>query len=123
MADQETGEFAGREEDGRARDGGEPGQRRDRVPHSQGCAGDPGEAAIDRRDGSVPGAEALGKAKDAVGEKVEAATSAVTEQLGGGSSESSKSTSSATNYEIREQSAGPRANQPPPGARRSSRAA
>ena len=35
-------------------------------------------------DSSVP--ETLGKAKDAVGEKVEAATSAVTERLPGGSS-------------------------------------
>ena len=47
-------------------------------------------------NGSVPGAEALGKAKDAVGEKVEAATSVATEKLGGGSSESSKATSSAS---------------------------
>jgi hypothetical protein len=47
-------------------------------------------------NGSVPGAEALGKAKDAVGEKVEAATSVVTDKLGGGNSEPSKSASSAS---------------------------
>ena len=75
-------------------------------------------------NGSVPGAEALGKAKDAVGEKVEAATSVVTEKLGGGSSESSKATSSASKATTpRANRPAPRANRPPPGARRSSRAA
>ena len=47
-------------------------------------------------NGSMPGAETLGKAKDAVGEKVEAATSAVTDKLGVGSSEPSEAAGSAT---------------------------
>jgi hypothetical protein len=54
-------------------------------------------------DGSVPGAETLGKAKEAVGEKVEAATSAVTDRIGvggGGSSGSSRSSGSLSEKEL-----------------------
>ena len=43
-------------------------------------------------NGDVPGKEALGKAKDAVEEKVEAAASAVSDRVGGGSSGSTRST-------------------------------
>jgi hypothetical protein len=51
-------------------------------------------------DGSVP--ETLGKAKDAVGEKVEAATSAVTDRLpvGGSSGQSSRSSGSLSEKEL-----------------------
>ena len=49
-------------------------------------------------DGSVP--ETLGKAKDAVGEKVEAATSAVTERLPGGSSGPSRSSGSLSEKQL-----------------------
>jgi hypothetical protein len=51
-------------------------------------------------NGSVPGADALGKAKDAVGEKVEAATSAVTERLPVGSSGQSRSTGSLSEKQL-----------------------
>jgi hypothetical protein len=58
-------------------------------------------------DGSMPGAETLGKAKDAVGEKVEAATSAVTDRIGvgggsSGSSRSGNSGSSRSNHSLSE---------------------
>jgi hypothetical protein len=49
-------------------------------------------------DGAVP--ETLGKAKDAVGEKVEAATSAVTDRFGGGSSGPSRSSGSLSEKEL-----------------------
>ena len=42
-------------------------------------------------DGSVPGTETLGKAKDAVAEKVEVATAAVTDRIGSGSPTSTRS--------------------------------
>jgi len=51
-------------------------------------------------DGSMPGAETLGKAKEAVGEKVEAATSAVTDRFGGGSSGSGRSSGSLSEKEL-----------------------
>jgi hypothetical protein len=51
-------------------------------------------------NGSMPGAETLGKAKDAVGEKVEAATSAVTERIGGGDSGPSRSRQSLSEKEL-----------------------
>jgi len=53
-------------------------------------------------DGSMPGAETLGKAKEAVGEKVEAATSAVTDRIGvgGGTSGSSRSSRSLSEKDL-----------------------
>ena len=51
-------------------------------------------------DGGVPGKEALGKAKDAVEEKVEAATSAVTDRVGGGSSGSTRSTKKLSSKDL-----------------------
>ena len=53
-------------------------------------------------DGSVPGAETLGKAKDAVGENVEAATSAVTDRLGSGTPTQSRSRGSTLSNKERE---------------------
>jgi len=49
-------------------------------------------------DGAVP--ETLGKAKDAVGEKVEAATSAVTDRFGGSNSGQSRSSGSLSEKEL-----------------------
>ena len=51
-------------------------------------------------NGSVPGADSFGKAKDAVGEKVEAATSAVSEHLPGGGSGQSRSSGSLSEKEL-----------------------
>ena len=51
-------------------------------------------------DGSMPGAETLGKAKDAVGEKVEAATSAVSDRLPGGSPSQGRSSGSLSQKEL-----------------------
>jgi hypothetical protein len=51
-------------------------------------------------DGSVPGADTLGKAKDVVGEKVEAATSAVSDRLPGGSSGQSRSRGSLSEKQL-----------------------
>jgi hypothetical protein len=49
-------------------------------------------------DGAMP--ETLGKAKDAVGEKVEAATSAVTDRFGGNGSGQSRSSGSLSEKEL-----------------------
>ena len=51
-------------------------------------------------NGDVPGKEALGKAKDAVEEKVEAATSAVTDRVGGGSSGSTRPTQKLSSKDL-----------------------
>ena len=51
-------------------------------------------------DGNVPGGETLGKAKDAVEEKVEAAASAVSGRVGGGSSGSTRSTGTLSGKDL-----------------------
>jgi hypothetical protein len=51
-------------------------------------------------DGGVPGAETLGKAKDAVEERVEAAASAVSERIGTTPSAPTRSTPALSNKQL-----------------------